>query len=309
MAPRDHERFAVDGMTFARIAPQTLARSAPEGLPLQRATARTGWTYFGHAAVHPSNLLLLIGVMFLSLILWNSSALFAGLGAESVFLLVVPRCGFFRRRVDELLDEVERAAATKAREALVLQMCEAHRQELNKIDILVGKTFSNVERHGGMPPGDREGLSRLSAGYVRLAIAHRACEESLAMTNRHALEGTIRALEAAAASSTDRTRDVLQRRLSIAYQRVECWNRTRENLEAISQQLATIAELAQLVHQESLAPPDADATSVCEAIDRVMAAYEENAMVRRELAEIRIEEPYELGELGAEAAVLLARRA
>ena len=76
--------------------------------------------------------------------------LLAGLGVEAAFLVVVPRCAFFRRGVDACLDEAERAAAQKAREALILQMGEAHRQELGKIEALIGKTFANAQRRHGV---------------------------------------------------------------------------------------------------------------------------------------------------------------
>jgi hypothetical protein len=312
MAPRAHDRFRFDGITMAPEANvAALARSAPDAVlapPRPAPAPRTGWTYLGHAAIHPSNLLLLIGVMFLSLILWNAPVLLAGLGVEGLFLGVVPRTAFFRRRIDELLDEADRAVAAKAREALVLKMGEAHRQELARIEALVAKTFSNEGRHGVgvFALGERRGLAELSASYIRLAVAHKACEESLAMTNRHVLEGTIRSLEAAEGASGDRTRELLRRRLSIAYRRAECWTRTRENLEAIGHQLATIAELVQLVHQESLVPPEP--AGVGGAIDRLLSEFEESAGALRELAELRIEEPFDIGELGAEGAVL-ARRA
>lgn len=313
MAPREHDRFRFDGITLGSgIAPET------NGSALSRATAdarlapprplrRTGWTYFGQAAIHPSNLLLLIGVMFLSLILWSAPVLFAGLAVEGGFLCLVPRMRFFRGRIDEVLDEADRAAAAKAREALVLQMGEAHRQELAKIEALVGKTFANVERRGGVSAGglsDPFGLAQLSTSYIRLAIAHRACEESLAMTNRHVLEGTIRSLEAAELTSPDRTKELLRRRLAIAYRRAECWSRTRENLEAIGHQLATISELVQLVHQESLAPPDP--SNVGEVLDRFLTEFEESTGALQELAELGVEEAYELCEF--EAPALSARQ-
>ena len=39
---------------------------------------------------------------------------------EALFLLVVPRWGFFRHAVDKCLDEADRAAVEKVREGLVL---------------------------------------------------------------------------------------------------------------------------------------------------------------------------------------------
>src|SRR6185312_13455218 len=197
MVPREHASFRFGDHDADPARALGGARAAPEtnGTSLSRASGewalapaspsyRTGWTYVSNAAIHPSNLLLLIGVMFLSLILWSGPVLLAGLGVEAAFLVVVPRCAFFRRAVDACLDEAERNLAQKAREALILQMGEAHRQELAKIEALIAKTFANAERRHGAAvwgrAGDPGGMSRLTSGYIRLAIAHRACEESLA---------------------------------------------------------------------------------------------------------------------------------
>ena len=273
------------------------------------ASRRTGWTYLSNAAIHPSNLLLLIGVMFLSLILWSAPVLLAGLGVEAAFLAVVPRCAFFRRGVDACLDEAERAAVQKAREALILQMGEAHRQELCKIEALIGKAFANAQRRHGvvlLGAGDPLGVGRLTGSYIRLAIAHRACEESLALTNRHVLEGTIRALESAETAAPTTSRTLLRRRLSIAYRRAECWAKTRDDLEAIGHQLATITELVHLMHQESLAPPGSP--SVSTEVDRVLADFEHGEGALRELADIGVDDALEAHEIH-DGVAAMARRA
>jgi hypothetical protein len=322
----DHDLDPTRAVSGPRVAPETngasLSRASSEwALATAAPERRTGWTYLSNAAIHPSNLLLLIGVMFLSLILWSGPVLLAGIGVEAAFLAVVPRCAFFRRGVDACLDEAERAAAQKAREALILQMGEAHRQELCKIEALITKAFANVQRHaGGLGPGpgpvsgvavlaasDPLGLCRLTQSYIRLAIAHRACEESLAMTNRHVIEGTIRSLEAAETAAPDRARGFLRRRLSIAYRRAECWARTRDNLEAIGHQLATITELCHLMHQESLTP--ADGPGVSNEVDRVLAELEHGEGALRELADIgaSFPEALEVHEVAAESAAMVRR--
>jgi hypothetical protein len=337
MVPREHDRFhfgvrdggsppSYPGHDLGNaVAPETnvarlgvaepgsgtgLARAGgASALDLAGPPRRNGWTYLSNAAIHPSNLLLLIGVMFLSLILWSGPVLFAGLGVEAAFLAVVPRCAFFRRSVDACLDEAERAVAQKAHEALVLQMGEAHRQELSKIEVLIGKIFTNAQRRHGVSlfaTTDPLGMGRLTGSYIRLAIAHRACEESLAMTNRHVLEGTIRSLEAAESASPDRSRALLRRRLSIAYRRAECWARTRDNLESIGHQLATITELVYLMHQESLAP--SGSAGVSAEVDRVLTDFEHGEGALRELADIGVDEGFEAHELAPDSAAI-ARRA
>jgi hypothetical protein len=113
------------------------------------------------------------------------------------------------------------------------------------------------------------------------------------MTNRHAIEGTIRALEAAEASTPAASLGLLRRRLAIAYRRAECWSRTRDGLEAIGHQLATIAELVHLMHQESLSP--SGSASVSADVDRVLMELEHGEGALRELAALGVvEEPPEV---------------
>ena len=85
----------------------------------------------------------------------------------------------------------------------------------------------------------------------------------------------------------------------------EGWTKTRENLEAIGHQLATITELVQLVHQESLVPPDP--VGVGETIDQFLADFEESAGAPREIAEMGVDESYELCEIAAEPGTLMRR--
>ncbi len=308
MVPREHDRFRFDGISLgAGVAPETngagLTRPSGDWVVAPGAGhGRTGWTYVSNAAIHPSNLLLLIGVMFLSLILWSGPVLLAGLGVEAAFLVVVPRCAFFRRGVDECLDEAERAESQKAREALILQMGEGHRQELVKIEALIGKTFANAQRRHGpllLGAGDPRGMGRLTGSFIRLAIAHRACEESLAMTNRHALEGTIRSLEAAEASQPSSSRALLRRRLTIAYRRAECWTRTRDNLEAIG---------APARHHHRARPPDAPGVARPAGVGgrgrrRSTRSSPTSSTARARSAsceDLGVEEAFEVHEIGAE---------
>ena len=112
------------------------------------------------------------------------------------------------------------------------------------------------------------------------------------MTNRHVLEGTIRSLEAAEARGA---RAHAPARPAAALHRVpprRVLGRTRENLEAIGHQLATITELVHLMHQESLAPAGPAGVSV--EIDRVLADFEDGEGALRELLEIGVEGPHDL---------------
>ncbi len=288
------------GMAESRA---TLAAFGVQVAPLRRRTART---YLGRVMVHPYNLLVVGSVLLLSFIGWSPLLLLFGLGAELVILCIIPWRGYFRRSIDAQLDEADRAAWSRARESLIRQMDIRHQQELARLDRLIDRTRENIRRRGGSVPlllDDGFGLSRLLMSYIRLAIAHKAGQESLAMTNHTELMETIRSLEALRSTSAGRARGLSERRLAIAYRRAECWSRTREGLEMVSQKLATILELIQLMHEQSMTPVDSPAT--CAEIDRFMReldGFDSGESTQRELEELDLDmdRAFELEELEAE---------
>jgi hypothetical protein len=253
------------------------------------AGARRGeWTYLANAAMHPANLLLLVSVMFLALIFWSGPVLLAGLGTETALVVVVARRRFFRRAVDACLDVAEHAAAQRARHALIVQMGKAQRGALAKIEALLGKTVADAEhRHGAAlrgRAGNGQRTNPITDGYIRLSIAYRVREELLATTDRQAIEDTICSLEATDASAPVRVSGLRARRLRIARRRAECWSRTREDLQLIGQQLALIAELALLLHEESFAR--SSPAPLSKEVDRALSDFEDAQDALCELSEL-----------------------
>jgi hypothetical protein len=174
--------------------------------------------------------------------------------AELTLLCVLPRLAPFRRWVDQHLEEVERERATRARAALLMQMGQEHRLELEQLETVLDRVRTLVHA----PPGveDFLGLSRLTTTYARLAIVYKASRDGLTSLHRQSLEHEAGALRVAANKGAPRTRRLAQQRLVIAERRIAQWDRAREELEAISHQLALIAEVIHLIHEQCLAPVD-----------------------------------------------------
>jgi hypothetical protein len=242
--------------------------------------------YVHWALVHPYNVLAMVSTLVLALISWSGVLLVVGIILELLFLSVVPAVGLFRRLVTASVENAERAAQAKAREALVAQMGQGHRDELGRLEVLITKTRENAKRNPSAVGliDDFLGLDRLTASYIQLAIAHRTSEESLSMTNRMGLADTIRSLESAQHILPDRTRRVVQRRLNIAHQRAQCWDRTRDHCIAITHQLATILELVHLMHDRSVTT--LDSREVVDEVERFLTDLEDNEGVLLEVAEI-----------------------
>lgn len=242
-------------------------------------------TYVGQAVKNPYNLMFLSGMAVASLISGSVMLLMISLVVEVVALITLPRQEFFRRHVNARLAEDELVEAERQREQLLFQMSEEHRRELERLEFLVHRIRNNcAHQHEQVKVALHEslGLDRLLASYVRLGIAHRTSRETLAMTNRRELQGKLERLEVAVRTAPNkRMRHLHDRRRAIAARRAHRWDRNRENLEVIAQQLATISDLIHMIHEQSMTPMDVQAINV--EIDQFIAGMEENEGTLREL--------------------------
>jgi len=305
MATGDHDPFSEDIVTggAAGIGSEgTRARAAPG-----RRSARV---YLASAVLNPYHLILLAGALLLCMISWSFWALLVELGADLLVMAILPWCGFFRRRADVHLDAEARAEAAREREAMIQRMGEGHRHELSRLDALVERTRDPRLRAGRDLPeiaGEGGGLDLLAHRYIRLAIAHRTCAETLAMTDYRALQATIRSLEATVPAPAPRIRRVMERRLEVARKRVEHWGHARENLELLTHELSTIVELVQLVHERATAPIGGQ--RFCSDVDGLLADIDHSDGIARELADLTSEEGLEmLDDLESTPVMALFRR-
>ncbi len=248
------------------------------------------WVYAKFAVVNPWQSAVLAAATLLGIATASLSvALLVVCGAE-LLLLASSRLRAFRRYVDASFEQAERSKAAEQRATLLWRMGDAHRHELLRLESIVD--------HLRATNGDRPTLPvvvdecpRLLATYVRLAISHNVGSQVLASTDRQALEEGARALEVTRSSSDHQARALADRRASIARRRSDRWDRTRDALDAIAQQLAMLAELVQLTHEEVLAPVDPrDATF---ETDRILAQLDESQARVDEEVEFRIVEVVE----------------
>jgi hypothetical protein len=242
-----------------------------------------GLVYLRHALVHVWHLPLVVASMSLALMCSSVAVLVVTLlPAELTLLFILPRLGPFRRWVDQRLDEVERERAARARAALLLQMGQEHRLELEQLEGVLDRVRQLVHA----PPGveDFLGLGRLTATYARLAIAYKASRDGVSSLHRQSLEHEAAALRVAGRAGPPRTRRLAQQRLTIAERRIAQWDRARDELEAIAHQLALIAEVIHLIHEQCLAPVDQRELEA--DIRDVLRSLESNEDTLRELVEL-----------------------
>jgi hypothetical protein len=261
--------------------PVRVVRSSAETMHTEK---RSLWVYVKHALMHPWHVVVLAGATVFGVANWSLLVLllvFAG--AELMLLGVALHLRAFRHYVDERLDQIDRGRAAEQRATLLLQMGDEHRRELLRLESIVDRIRDATTPHGTAAQIAVDECLRLLASYVRLAIAHNMSRECLAGVNRRGLEDEIRTLEAARFAQGPHTRAIAQRRMGIARRRADRWDRSREALDAIGHQLAMIAELVQLTHEQIAAP--ADPVGATDEIDRVVEELDDQHSTLEELAE------------------------
>lgn len=246
--------------------------------PRALAAARGPWAYRKAALLHPSNLIALAAVLMLGLVNPSGQIVLFGIGAELIYLFIAPRSRWIRRCLDEGYVEAAEAARLRAREALIAKMSDPHRDELKRLDGLIRRMREGAAEREDLAPIDHVDLGGLLASYIRLALAHRACEEALALTEQRSLRASIRALEASSMSAPERVRSAIRERLAVAQERVADEARVREDLEVISHQLAMIADLVYLRHQRAITRGPAS------EVERFIQDLDERRSAAREIA-------------------------
>lgn len=223
-------------------------------------------TYPAFAALHPLNLIALSMMAIVGLFTQNFMFVAAVLGAEALAVSAMPRLAPYRRKVDELIDEIKAAQAQREREAMLALMSEVHRGELQRLEAMIERTRSAAQRSPEPEAAlveRRFDLDALAAAYARLAVAHRARSELQRTTSQASLDAEISQLEAQLARPQvpPRIAALIERRLEVVQRRAAHWRRTQETQMAIAQQMATIAHVVRLLHARAISPAGAEATS------------------------------------------------
>jgi len=247
-----------------------------------------GTFYLRHAVTHPIHVLVVLCLPFTLFFVWSLSAVAAFVLTEVALVCVVSRVPAFQRWVDDKVRAAEAAQAAKTRTQLLMRVTDAHRAELQRLEVL-----SDAIRERLSPAGDDTtramedclGTGRLLATYVGGAIAYCAGKTCLMATDRKAIEADIASLTQIAASGrTEAVRVVAKQRLQIARMRASRWDGSYDDLEVMQEQLSLIADLVRLMYEHSAAP--VQSIALREEVDRALASVKDGERTVRELVEL-----------------------
>lgn len=116
-----------------------------------RSSKRGRRCYFEHGLTHHAHgvVILLAGLMAVATISWMLPLLFMT-AAHTLLVVVLPQCGWFRRGVDEGLDQSERAKAVEVRAAVLGRISVEHRRELAALEALAAEESASEPAKRGV---------------------------------------------------------------------------------------------------------------------------------------------------------------
>ena len=247
-----------------------------------------GAFYLRHAVTHPIHVLVVLCLPFTLFFVWSLSAVAAFVLTEVALVCIVSRVPAFQRWVDEKVRTIEAAAAARTRTQLLMRITDAHRAELQRLEVLADAIRERLAPAGGEMTRNMEdclGTGRLLATYVGGAIAYCAGKTCLMATDRKAIDNDINSLSQTTSNGrTDAVREVASQRLRIAKMRATRWDCSYSDLEVMQEQLSLIGDLVRLMYEHSAAP--AASASLRVEVDRALASADDGERTVRELVEL-----------------------
>ncbi len=250
----------------------------------------SAWRYAWELVRHPAHVVF-AGCVLPALVFFTWSVTVLGVLAvtELGFIYVAHRLPAFRRMVDERDHAIEAREAAEARSGLLGRIGEPHRTQLLQLEALADSIRARVSP-GREVTEDCLGVNRLIATYVGGAIAYAAARAALLATDRDALDAEIARLEAkAAAGRTETLRTLAAERLRVVRMRAARWERSRDDLEEMDEQLTLIADLVRLTHENATAPMRSP--KLADALGRAIASIAEGEKTVSELVELLATDP------------------
>ncbi len=249
------------------------------------------WRYAWELLRHPAHVVLVGCVLpALAFLTWSTIV------AATMVFMELGIVGFghklpaFRRMVDERERAIEAQSAARLRSEMLARIAEPHRMELLHLEALADSIRARVSPSREAHPEDCLGIARLLATYVGGAIAYAASRAHHLSTDRDALDMDIASLELKAATARNESlRAIANERLRVAHMRAARWERSRDDLEEMEEQLRLISDLVRLTHENATAPVRSHAFA--DALGRALASIPEGERTVSELVELLASDP------------------
>ncbi|MCY1081024.1 hypothetical protein [Archangium lansingense] len=222
--------------------------------------------FFKAALLLPANLVGLLTAGASAAMTGDPTPALVALGAEALYLGVVPFSKRFQRAVRSRTPEAQdEEAAQKQVDTLLSELAASQREHYQVLVGLKEKILANYAKLPGgrvLAASSEQRLDALLTSFLRLISTLNQYRTYLNSSERQSLEKDVRSLEAELAQEANpRLKDVKEKRLEILKKRLARFEQAGESREMVSHQLASIEDLMRLTHEQSIAIRDPESVN------------------------------------------------
>jgi hypothetical protein len=220
--------------------------------------------YLKEAFKEPLNFWGMAGFAVAAAFFWDVTPLLLGLGAEGVYLAVVPASPFYRRYIERREKERQYKLRDAQREAAIKGFDPREREAVEYLRWMKNQIYSNYKKFttSKQIPSNLQTLDQRWEDFVDLLDVYRRRKHHLRSINRQAVQNQLKQAEHAIQTSTDnRQKRIQQANAEILKRRVAAFNDLEVSVRLVEAQLQSIENFFGLVNDQVVTLPTPERVS------------------------------------------------
>jgi hypothetical protein len=220
--------------------------------------------YVKEAFKEPINFWGMAGFAIVAAYFQDVIPLMAGMGAEAIYLSVVPATPFYRRLVERREKERARKLRDAQREAVIKGFDPREREAVEYLRWMKNQIYTNYKKFttSKQVPANIQSLDQRWEDFVDLLDVYRRRKHHLRAINRQAVQNQLKQAEHSIRNSPDdRARRVQQANAEILKRRVAAFNDLERSVRLVEGQLQSIENFFGLVSDQVVTLPTPERVS------------------------------------------------
>jgi hypothetical protein len=226
--------------------------------------SKIDFRYVKEAFKEPLNFWGMAGFAVASAFFWDVTPLLLGLGAEGVYLAVVPVSPFYRRYIERREKQRQHKLREAQREACIKAFDPREREAVEYLRWMKNQIYSNYRKFTNSKdiPHNLQTLDQRWEDFVDLLDVYRRRKHHLRSINRQSVQNQLKQAEHAVQTATDdRQKRIQQANAEILRRRVAAFNDLERSVRLVEGQLQSIENFFGLVNDQVVTLPTPERVS------------------------------------------------
>jgi hypothetical protein len=226
--------------------------------------SKIDFRYVKEAFKEPLNFWGVAGFAVAAAFFWDVTPLLMGLGAEAVYLTVVPASPFYRRYIERREKQRQHKLKEAQREQIVKGFDPREREAVEYLRWMKNQIYSNYRKFTNSKeiPTNLLTLDQRWEDFVDLLDVYRRRKHHLRSINRQAVQNQLKQAEHAVQTATDdRQKRIQQANAEILRRRVAAFNDLERSVRLVEGQLQSIENFFGLVNDQVVTLPTPERVS------------------------------------------------